>query len=166
MRGLKHKTITLNGVRQHGRIFYRCVDWNFSAGGTNKFSTVASFTDAWIETCFGLEMESRWKSHLLQMRGLKPNFVMLLEVDPRSHLLQMRGLKQWPSAICRKRTMSHLLQMRGLKHVGNVLALQCRVCRIFYRCVDWNRCFGKSNEAGSWSHLLQMRGLKPSWRKR
>ena len=29
MRGLKHKTIILNGVQQR-RIFYRCVDWNWS----------------------------------------------------------------------------------------------------------------------------------------
>ena len=34
---------------------------------------VASFTDAWIETQRVLRSASTFKSHLLQMRGLKPN---------------------------------------------------------------------------------------------
>ena len=35
-------------------------------------NTVASFTDAWIETGGGGGGSVAWKSHLLQMRGLKP----------------------------------------------------------------------------------------------
>ncbi len=55
---------------------------------------VASFTDAWIETQRVLRSASTFKSHLLQMRGLK-----LINPEARkkaleSHLLQMRGLKQ------------------------------------------------------------------------
>ena len=33
--------------------------------------TVASFTDAWIETTPTTLMYANWQSHLLQMRGLK-----------------------------------------------------------------------------------------------
>ena len=33
-----------------GRIFYRCVDWNISSKPDKRSNTVASFTDAWIET--------------------------------------------------------------------------------------------------------------------
>ena len=33
---------------------------------------VASFTDAWIETAENAGYGARLKSHLLQMRGLKP----------------------------------------------------------------------------------------------
>ena len=35
---------------------------------------VASFTDAWIETTVATRTAAILKSHLLQMRGLKPNF--------------------------------------------------------------------------------------------
>ena len=34
------------------------------------------------------------ESHLLQMRGLKPEQVVIINIWPESHLLQMRGLKQ------------------------------------------------------------------------
>ena len=33
-----------------GRIFYRCVDWNLADAISKRKNTVASFTDAWIET--------------------------------------------------------------------------------------------------------------------
>ena len=35
---------------------------------------VASFTDAWIETCRSAGVFSQCQSHLLQMRGLKRPF--------------------------------------------------------------------------------------------
>ena len=54
---------------------------------------VASFTDAWIETCYVLENGMRVLSHLLQMRGLKPALELHFKVLLLSHLLQMRGLK-------------------------------------------------------------------------
>ena len=38
-----------------------------------RSSGVASFTDAWIETREGLLKISSFRSHLLQMRGLKHN---------------------------------------------------------------------------------------------
>ena len=156
MRGLKHKTITLNGVRQH----------------------VASFTDAWIETNGGYDYTLRLESHLLQMRGLKPIIVKDFETGivasftdawietirnifnslsvcvasftdawiethkhhnrllrQRSHLLQMRGLKQVNGMLLVVEVVSHLLQMRGLK-LSLLLDGSWQVRRIFYRCVD------------------------------
>ena len=38
---------------------------------------VASFTDAWIETGYAAIFGNKDKSHLLQMRGLKPQPAML-----------------------------------------------------------------------------------------
>ena len=100
--------------------------------------SVASFTDAWIETVTRSKTTRTDLSHLLQMRGLKPQStqrnleerqvasftdawietiaVGVAMIGPAtSHLLQMRGLKPCGSCIiCRKRK-SHLLQMRGLK---------------------------------------------------
>ena len=55
--------------------------------------TVASFTDAWIET---KEMRHQYRnprSHLLQMRGLKLADIARANIVDASHLLQMRGLK-------------------------------------------------------------------------
>ena len=75
---------------------------------------VASFTDAWIET----------------------GNMTLYHIAFKSHLLQMRGLKQTP--INKSRFWigeSHLLQMRGLKQTLLQLTLP-HGSRIFYRCVD------------------------------
>ena len=77
------------------------------------------------------------ESHLLQMRGLKPNASSFFSVDSgvasftdawiettvanrtaailKSHLLQMRGLKQIRCHNDECEHKSHLLQMRGLK---------------------------------------------------
>ena len=75
---------------------------------------VASFTDAWIETCGGDLWSPFFVSHLLQMRGLKPS----------GESQESRGRE------------SHLLQMRGLKQVIPALDEIVTVSRIFYRCVD------------------------------
>ena len=56
--------------------------------------SVASFTDAWIETeRLTLASVSR-TSHLLQMRGLKRYDALNMPEYLGSHLLQMRGLKR------------------------------------------------------------------------
>ena len=62
------------------------------------------------------------KSHLLQMRGLKP--VAGLQYHPRklSHLLQMRGLKLLELYLFFNLLTSHLLQMRGLKQLTKTQA--------------------------------------------
>ena len=76
-------------------------------------SSVASFTDAWIETGDVTRWHFGGLSHLLQMRGLKPGSV----------------TADIPVA------MSHLLQMRGLKR-SRTEAKKIYASRIFYRCVD------------------------------
>ena len=97
------------------------------------------------------------ESHLLQMRGLKPDVELITElralvasftdawietngleeagIECRSHLLQMRGLKRIGGTLKKRLHRSHLLQMRGLKHL--FLRFLCVLYgRIFYRCVD------------------------------
>ena len=114
MRGLKHTKDADNRIRYQ----------------------VASFTDAWIET-----MELRHvcsavsKSHLLQMRGLKLWFLLVLF----RVFLVASFTDAWIETSVDSTTIfqpqSHLLQMRGLKHgvdwTGNRPG-----SRIFYRCVD------------------------------
>ena len=119
--------------------------------------SVASFTDAWIETKRGTTTRDIGKSHLLQMRGLKQSSISVNIIDFRSHLLQMRGLKHLGLDREHHRHESHLLQMRGLKlinpearkkalesHLLQMRGLKLPVAllkksyasRIFYRCVD------------------------------
>ena len=75
------------------------------------------------------------KSHLLQMRGLKP----LLCKNKVLHLYVASFTDAWIETSYLKtkdyETVSHLLQMRGLKHVREYTLLTVP-CRIFYRCVD------------------------------
>ena len=77
--------------------------------------SVASFTDAWIETPATQGVEITIESHLLQMRGLKLDSGNSSVISLKSHLLQMRGLKL-------------LSRPPDPEDQG----------RIFYRCVDWN----------------------------
>ena len=74
---------------------------------------VASFTDAWIETISVFCDEESIVSHLLQMRGLKPDNPVKVVMYALSHLLQMRGLKQ-----------------------RKAMVRDIYISRIFYRCVD------------------------------
>ncbi len=99
----------------HSRIFYRCVDWNINCNVQQFNWRVASFTDAWIETMINMSVALILSSHLLQMRGLKPYFLIFMFSTVKSHLLQMRGLKQKPIVPNNALIGSHLLQMRGLK---------------------------------------------------
>ena len=55
--------------------------------------SVASFTDAWIETMMARVAKALALSHLLQMRGLKHYLSNVPNSYIVSHLLQMRGLK-------------------------------------------------------------------------
>ncbi len=77
--------------------------------------TVASFTDAWIETVPNANSFYNIESHLLQMRGLKLSFATKRALSWVSHLLQMRGLKRYDALNMPEYLGSHLLQMRGLK---------------------------------------------------
>ena len=116
MRGLKptHDNKNLNGC---GRIFYRCVDWNFNQQCMEFCYNVASFTDAWIETTNLL--------YIIVNRRVASFTDAWIETSLYSDTVQI--------------IVSHLLQMRGLK-LCRLFHRVCRRCRIFYRCVDWN-CF-------------------------
>ena len=201
MRGLKQVLgSTYKLVR--GRIFYRCVDWNTAyeivysqiyvasftdawietpyhaimlhVGKVASFTDawieteiwiygpgvyrVASFTDAWIETYSGSDNESDNKSHLLQMRGLKPTWSLQVGgnlcrifyrcVDWNSPLVAWwenphvasftdAWIETFIYIVCEDSMESHLLQMRGLKLFAHPLSGMSK-SRIFYRCVDWN----------------------------
>ena len=101
-------------------------------------NSVASFTDAWIETQdYPSSPFPRQKSHLLQMRGLKPINLKNLTRKKTSHLLQMRGLKLL-FLLCHKRQWRRIFY-RCVD--WNITFLYFRIAhrgRIFYRCVDWN----------------------------
>ena len=99
---------------------------------------VASFTDAWIETDPDHKKEKLQTSHLLQMRGLKPRIFDICYVTEGSHLLQMRGLKL--SRRCRKRNVKCVASFTDAWiETAIISALLLAIM----------------------SHLLQMRGLKP-----
>ena len=62
-------------------------------------------------------MSNHAGSHLLQMRGLKLDYLKEKKRLKKSHLLQMRGLKPTTIGIPSYGLVSHLLQMRGLKPI-------------------------------------------------
>ena len=99
---------------------------------------VASFTDAWIETDRKCESTRRRKSHLLQMRGLKPNL---------SHwnkpLDKVASFTDAWIETKKYRESEHGKESRIFYRCVdwnsvNRIASQYMRCRIFYRCVDWN----------------------------
>ena len=120
---------------------------------------VASFTDAWIETLPSSSTGVEDVSHLLQMRGLKLNILI-----PRTLITVASFTDAWIETYQHQRAIqgglvasftdawietrlsvreinlsirSHLLQMRGLKLLCRLIP-RVSLCRIFYRCVDWN----------------------------
>ena len=115
MRGLKPFRFQ-DVLSWEGRIFYRCVDWNLIRRTFWPLSLVASFTDAWIET---------WR-------------IGTYLCHPQSHLLQMRGLKLYN---CKPaRVVPKVASFTDAWIETNLaLARAAFICRIFYRCVDWNR---------------------------
>ena len=114
MRGLK-LSILLLVMNPAGRIFYRCVDWNTISKPLRQNRIVASFTDAWIETKRGTTTREIGKSHLLQMRGLKPS----------------------PGGVAKKLLVASFTDA-WIETVYSACVLVSWTCRIFYRCVDWN----------------------------
>ena len=75
---------------------------------------VASFTDAWIETCTVIFLTKPAVVASFTDAWIEtPKIQHKLYITP-SHLLQMRGLKH-EGKIEKAITLSHLLQMRGLK---------------------------------------------------
>ena len=96
---------------------------------------VASFTDAWIETGLSLPGTDITKSHLLQMRGLKQTGI----ARKRNKGFVASFTDAWIETFGidkdKPANGSHLLQMRGLKQMRTIVR-RYAVRRIFYRCVD------------------------------
>ena len=76
---------------------------------------VAPLAGAWIETDTGQKLVDKYKSHLSQVRGLKPDYLMVFRKDGESHLSQVRGLKHRSAHINGIHLPSHLSQVCGLK---------------------------------------------------
>ncbi len=76
---------------------------------------VASFTDAWIETVSRALRPCTWRSHLLQMRGLKPRPSMDSHRQNQVASFTDAWIETYQSAGVFSQCQSHLLQMRGLK---------------------------------------------------
>ena len=143
-----------------GRIFYRCVDWNTEE--TKRADNEA-------------------KSHLLQMRGLKPP-ELKVDADRNSRIFYRCVDWNWKVATKENETVGRIFYRCVDWNLVDKTQLTGFASRIFYRCVDWNlvdetqlaglagrifyRCvdWNLVNETQlaslAESHLLQMRGLK------
>ena len=77
---------------------------------------VASFTDAWIETFVAIVfLHETYVASFTDAWIETPTISQLFSGGYKSHLLQMRGLKPYKEGDTRQKVESHLLQMRGLK---------------------------------------------------
>ena len=112
-----------------------------------------------LKLFYGSYISIVFKSHLLQMRGLKPNFVMLLEVDPIVASFTDAWIETVKMIMKNLPLQSHLLQMRGLKLVS--LAPLEPVDAVASFTDAWiETILNLTISVTSLSHLLQMRGLK------
>ena len=75
------------------------------------------------------------ESHLLQMRGLKPQYYPLWGGGQGVASFTDAWIETDEELEGSVNDASHLLQMRGLKLLTD-LACTSMYCRIFYRCVD------------------------------
>ena len=114
MRGLKHGYENTNYLFQC-RIFYRCVDWN-----TNMSISFSPFFSRIFYRCVD------W-NRLLN----------LVRIWIRSHLLQMRGLKHQKMIAQRQHDVASFTDA-WIETTFTIKRYTFTVCRIFYRCVDWN----------------------------
>ena len=140
------------------RIFYRCVDWNINKRLSELERTVASFTDAWIETWQCVEWPNLCRSHLLQMRGLKlPGLSVRTKIlsrifyrcvdwnDGREYLHHFCIVASFTDAWIE--TTPESLRITSILVASFTDAwIETYILfyappeqrRIFYRCVDWN----------------------------
>ena len=127
-----------------GRIFYRCVDWNswFSGWAGYLFCRIFYRCVDWNYLFYLFRVRAS-KSHLLQMRGLKPHDQYAALYVKKSHLLQMRGLKPYPQLQVYNPESRIFYRCVDWNKAG--LYLENWIgCRIFYRCVDWNAKYDQS----------------------
>ena len=100
---LQFKSVINKAFHKHGVASFTDA-WIETEGKVydENWNEVASFTDAWIETMTYVVNGDIGTSHLLQMRGLKPKYVIVYHYHVWSHLLQMRGLKLFYRLKCKK----------------------------------------------------------------
>ena len=147
-------------------------------------ANVAPHAGAWIETNYNIKNFWRNKSHLMQVRELKPLYRLQLNGIVLSHLMQVRELKPIESTALTVRAVA--------PHAGAWIET-CKSLEVWNylrgrtscRCVNWNLycLFEYFNQAvaphaGAWietscsvvpdgrsqSHLMQVRELKHFWR--
>ena len=135
MRGLKHVNMSVALILSVASFTDAWIE-TLPAHRSCKNHPVASFTDAWIETPDTIRLYAPGKSHLLQMRGLKLTFI-------RTNRAK------------KSRIFYRCVDWNILVWIGNIIGIS----RIFYRCVDWN-VKQMLKLISPKSHLLQMRGLK------
>ena len=120
------------------RIFYRCVDWNLTGILATPLLTVASFTDAWIETgsyCLSYPLHT--------VASFTDAWIETLNIISTFSLVSVASFTDaW------------------IETTDSVFLPDNFEGRIFYRCVDWNNKRNDDPIVSEKSHLLQMRGLK------
>ena len=116
MRGLKHY-LTIKEILKRRRIFYRCVDWNI---------------------CKCVFSERGDVSHLLQMRGLK----LKLQGCTEKRIWVASFTDAWIETYSSNHLSAFALVASftdaWIETTFTVIRYALTVCRIFYRCVDWN----------------------------
>ena len=135
---LQFKSVINKAFHKHGVASFTDA-WIETCQSARVFSQchVASFTDAWIETIKVKETGTAEQSHLLQMRGLKP--------------------KKWSIGLS---DIVASFTDAWIETIKSLCVLYGLISRIFYRCVDLNKINFIRIAVLIKSHLLQMRGLK------
>ena len=119
------------------RIFYRCVDWNMCSNILLLIYLVASFTDAWIETDWLPSPGGIAKSHLLQMRGLKPKLGLVQLISTRRIFYRCVDWNKVEATIIKYSSVASFTDA-WIETGFSLYLFGYFLCRIFYRCVDWN----------------------------
>ena len=81
-------------------------------------------------------MANVFKSHLLQMRGLKHKLYDDKKHGDKSHLLQMRGLKRILVRLVLRLVLVASFTDAWIETEAEAKSILVTMCRIFYRCVD------------------------------
>ena len=135
MRGLKQAVFGVFAIVFASHLLQMRGLKHFSLDREHHRHEVASFTDAWIETCF-----YPWNNFILRVASFTDAWI-----ETRDGLLKISSFRvasftdAWIETTVATRTAailkSHLLQMRGLKRLTDAQKTQVDR-RIFYRCVD------------------------------
>ena len=99
--------------------------------------SVASFTDAWIETyCDPKQQQTRRMSHLLQMRGLKPGGKKYIEQGVEVASFTDAWIETRPSCLSNCIVNVASFTDAWIETCNKQKMVNGKVCRIFYSCLD------------------------------